>query len=261
MLSSYLKPYKVNLKNLKRIGPNNDGGYILHKKSIDVTKKIITLGLNDDWEFEKNFIKLNKFVKVEAYDHTVNRKFWIKRFEKDVYNFFLLKKLNIKKILNIFKFIDYYFFFKKHTHFKKKIGNMKKQVNLKKIFDSCSKDHSTFLKIDIESSEYEIYDQVKNITQSINSLIIEFHDINKIENIRKIKKFIMENKKLKLIHIHGNNYAGCDQLGDPKCIELTFVNIDCISINKKLSNFKYPIAGLDYPNLKRRMDININFEK
>ena len=70
----------------------------------------------------------------------------------------------------------------------------------------------------------------------------------------------MQNKKLKLIHIHGNNYAGYDKFGNPKCIELTFVNSDCIKVKKQLSNLKYPIKNLDFPNLKRRKDININFD-
>lgn len=260
MFKSYLKPYKVNLNNLKRIGPINDGGYVIHKKSLELTKKIITLGLNDDWEFEKHFIKLNKFVKVEAYDHTINKKFWIKRFKKDIIDFFLFKKLKLNKILDIFKYVDYYLFFKNHIHHPKKIGKSKRQVDLNKIFNNFTENLSIFLKIDIENSEYEVCNQVKNISSYINSLIIEFHDIDKLENKKKIKKFIKENKKLKLIHIHGNNYAGCDRFGDPKCIELTFVNTDCIDVKKALTNLKYPLIKLDYPNLKRRPDIIINFD-
>ena len=260
MLSSYLRPFKVGLKNLKRVGPLIDGGYVIHKESINLTKKIITLGLNDDWEFEKNFIKLNKTVKVEAYDHTVDNKFWLKRFQKDIIYFFLLKKLKLKKILDIFKYVDYYFFFKKHKHHQKKIGNLNRQIDLKKIFKNLKDDNSVFLKIDIENSEYQICNQIKNIFNSINTLVIEFHDIHKKKNKKKLKKFIMQNKKLKLIHIHGNNYAGCDKLGNPKCIELTFVNSDCIKVKKQLSNLKYPIKNLDFPNLKRRKDININFD-
>ena len=108
MLESYFKPFKVCKSKLIRVGPKKDGGYVVHGDSIKFTKKIVSLGLNDDWEFEKSFLKKNQTCSVEAYDHTINKKFWIKRFLKDFKNFFLLKKIKIGQILDIFKFIDYY---------------------------------------------------------------------------------------------------------------------------------------------------------
>ena len=152
---------------------------IVHKESINLTKKIITLGLNDDWEFEKNFIKLNKIVKVEAYDHTVDNKFWLKRFQKDILYFFLLKKLKLKKILDIFKYVDYYFFFKKHKHHQKKIGNLNRQIDLKKIFKNLKDDNSVFLKIDIEGSDLEVLKTINLDEIKLDLLMIEASDFDK----------------------------------------------------------------------------------
>ena len=45
MLPLFLKPYNVEINDLIRIGPNSDGGYVIHKDSINLTKKIITCGL------------------------------------------------------------------------------------------------------------------------------------------------------------------------------------------------------------------------
>ena len=93
MLPLFLKPYNVEINDLIRIGPNSDGGYVIHKDSIKLTKKIITCGLYDDWKFEKNFKKLNKNCSIDAYDHTIDKSFWVKRFKKDIIHFFIFKKL------------------------------------------------------------------------------------------------------------------------------------------------------------------------
>ena len=39
---------------LIRLGQDNDGGYLVDKKSIEDSKSLITLGLGFDWSFEKN---------------------------------------------------------------------------------------------------------------------------------------------------------------------------------------------------------------
>ena len=59
MLPKIFKPYKSLRKNLVRIGPRTDGGYVIDKRVIKKSNTIITCGLNDDWEFEKDFLKFN----------------------------------------------------------------------------------------------------------------------------------------------------------------------------------------------------------
>ena len=83
MLPVFLKPYHTNFSNLIRIGRKLDGGYVIDKRVINKTKIIITCGLEAEWSFEKEFQKYNKNCKIIAFDHTVNKKFWINRFLKD----------------------------------------------------------------------------------------------------------------------------------------------------------------------------------
>ena len=92
MLPKILKPFHSDKSNLVRIGPKKDGGYVIDKRVIEKSEVIITCGLNDDWEFEKDFLNKNNSSRVEAYDHTVDRQFWLKRFKKDFIAFLLLKK-------------------------------------------------------------------------------------------------------------------------------------------------------------------------
>ena len=78
MLPNILKPFKSNNQNLLRVGPKKDGGYIIDKRIMNKSKTIVTCGLNDDWVFEKHYLRINPKSKVIAYDHTVNKKFWKK---------------------------------------------------------------------------------------------------------------------------------------------------------------------------------------
>ena len=74
----------------------------------------------------------------------------------------------------------------------------------------------------------------------------------------KIKKFLKKSK-LKLIHIHGNNYAGKNKNKDPNVLEFTMLNSKKFKIINNRSSFKYPIYGLDYKNFKRQKDIDLKF--
>lgn len=259
MLPKFLKPFYISKSNLIRIGPKTDGGYIVDKRIFKKTDTLITCGLNDDWEFEKSFLKKNKNFKIFAYDHTVTKKFWLSRFKKDIVSLLLLKKLKIGKILDVFKYIDYQLFFRNNKkHFKKKIvfkakGN--KETTIPRIINNHNK---VVLKIDIEGDEYKILNDIKKNSKKIFFLLIEFHNVHK--NLIKIRNFIRKSD-LKIIHIHANNYGGIDKNGIPKVIELSMLNSKKIKINRILSKRKYPIIDLDYKNFKRREDIKIEFNK
>ena len=259
MLPKYLKPFHIDNEHLIRIGPKLDGGYILDKRIVHITKKIITCGLNDDWEFEKHFSKINSSCEVLAYDHTVNKKFWIERFKKDILHFFLFKKIRLRKIISIFKYYDYINFFKnKNKHYELKISD--KNIKNKEItINEILKDHDNLiLKIDIEGDEYNILNQILKNSKKINALLIEFHDIQK--NMHLIKKFIEQSNKLKLVHIHANNYQCIDKDLDPSVIELTFTNIEKIRFEQIITKKKYPIENLDYKNSHRKDDYTLKFE-
>jgi hypothetical protein len=256
VLPNILKPFKSNNQNLLRVGPKKDGGYIIDKRIIKKSKTIVTCGLNDDWKFEKHYLRINPKSKVIAYDHTVNKKFWMERFKKDFLALILLKKININKILDVFNYIDYKLFFKKNIHISKKVVLLKKNKNEISIKEILDKKKNIILKIDIEGDEYKILNTINKEQNKINLLIIEFHNI--LKNISKIKKFL-SNSKFKIIHIHANNYGGIDKFNNPNVIEVTLLNSKKFFVNRQKSKQKYPIMGLDFKNLKRRQDIKIKF--
>jgi len=258
MFSKKFKPIFTAKNNLIRLGPKRDGGYVIDKRIIRKIDHIITCGLNDDWMFEKNFLKYSNKTNVLAYDHNVNSSFWLKRLFKDIIHFFLLKKLSFWKIINIFGYLDYILFFKnKNKHFKIKVGKKNipsKEITINEILKNKKK---VLLKVDIEGAEYEILKDIKKNYKKINFLIIEFHSIKK--NLKEINKFISQIKDLKIIHIHGNNVHKIDKYGFPYAIELSFINSKLIKLQPKKNFENYPIAKLDYPSVKRNEDIEIKF--
>jgi hypothetical protein len=259
VLPKFLKPFHISKSNLTRIGPKTDGGYIVDKRIFNKTDTLITCGLNDDWEFEKSFLKKNKNSKIFAYDHTVTKEFWLSRFKKDIVSLLLLKKLKIGKILDVFKYIDYRLFFRDNKkHFEKKIVFKEKSNEETTIPRIINNHNKVVLKVDIEGDEYKILNDIKKNSKRIFFLLIEFHNVHK--NLIKIRNFIIKSD-LKIIHIHANNYGGIDKNGIPKVIELSMLNSKKIKINKILSKRKYPIIDLDYKNFKRREDIKIEFNR
>ena len=260
MLPKILKPFHSDKSNLVRIGPKKDGGYVIDKRVIEKSEVIITCGLNDDWEFEKDFLNKNNSSRVETYDHTVDKHFWIKRFKKDFIAFLLLKKITPRQIIDIFKYVSYLNFFKgKNKHHIKKIVSYKdNENNQATISEVIGSNENIILKIDIEGDEFKILEEINKNLDKINLLIIEFHDMQK--NLKKVENFI-ENTKLKNIHINANNYGMLDEKGIPQVIEMTLINPKKFEITDERSKRNYPIEGLDFKNRKRGPDIELKFNE
>jgi hypothetical protein len=210
-LPSFLKP--KNTYELKRIGRNNDGGYLIGSSSIKKTKNLVSLGIHDDWSFEKKFFELNNKIKVFCYDDQTSIKFLIKKILNNLIFFFSSLQLKnlLRSIINLFEFIQ----------ISKKIKFVKKKINYNDLNNITENLDKIFMKIDIEGSEYRIIEDLLKIENKLVGLVIEFHDIDL--HIDKIEKF-MNKTKLELIHIHPNNYSSLDKFNNPITIELSFEN-------------------------------------
>ena len=126
-------------------------------------------------------------------------------------------------------------------------------MSLKSIFEKyiIRKYEKVFLKIDIESSEYRILEDIIEFSKYISGIVIEFHDVDL--HIEKIKTFV--NKlPLTLAHCHANNYGGVDNKNQPLVVELTF------SKAKPVKNVHPPLPNLlDMPNNKHDEEYEIFF--
>ena len=64
--------HPISINNLKRIGRDNDGGYIIPKIIIDKCDGLLSYGINKDWSFELDFLERRKNINVHCYDHTLH---------------------------------------------------------------------------------------------------------------------------------------------------------------------------------------------
>ena len=272
VLPNFLNPYEV--KNLIRLGKNNDGGYIVNTKDVSKTKNLISLGISFDYSFEEDFRKMNNKTNIRTFDGSVGFKYYRKKCKNRI-KIFLIKP-SVKNFMNVvdglnllFKFSLFFKFnlFKKIAHiekfvttdtesfkdFEKGYGYEPKFIEFKDVVSD--KLDSVFLSIDIEGGEYELLDEISSYSKNLTGLNIEFHNVQ--DNLEKIKLFIKKIDLL-LIHTHINNFGPIIN-GIPSVIELSFSS--CSKINR-LSNHsqtnKLPIK-LDQPNNADGVDYLVSF--
>ena len=239
------KIFKPKLSyELVRLGKKNDGGYLIGKNSLNNSDILISYGIDDDWSFEKNFLKLNKNIKLITFDQNLNLIFLIKRIILNFFRLFSLKRKSnfLKSLFNFFDFIIF----------------LRKKNNNKKIFYGDTKNiaknfTNIFFKIDIEGSEYRVIDELIEVQDKIQGVVIEFHYLDL--HLERVKNFISK-FNLELIHIHPNNYSALDKNNNPTSIELTFETNPIIKSDKlTLPNF------LDMKNDPLSKNISLNFNE
>jgi hypothetical protein len=67
--------------DLIRIGKKNDGGYLVSQSDINMSDVLFSLGIGDDWSFEKDFLD-KKSVELFAYDASMSLKHFFRQFIK-----------------------------------------------------------------------------------------------------------------------------------------------------------------------------------
>ena len=85
-----LKPFFVDNEDLIRLGSIDDGGYVVPIQTVNSSKVLLSFGISDNWEFEKDFLKKTS-AKLLAYDHTIDKEFWLSKFKKDLRNITTVK--------------------------------------------------------------------------------------------------------------------------------------------------------------------------
>ena len=209
-LPRFFQPFQCD--DIIRLGKSNDGGYLVSTHDVFTTDHLLSFGIGKDWSFEKDFVGIID-CPLDAYDKSLN----------DV---MLADNMALKDSYNKF-------FTGNRKHIEKNIGPSVDDVG----FDVFDLPDNTFLKCDIEGSEYDILDDVIIRSKKFSGMVLEFHEVEHQENLFRIVDF-MSKIDQKLIHIHINNWwyfitddGGCV----PSCIEMTFSSSPNISLNKKLT--------------------------
>ena len=261
---NYLVPLKVDLI---RVGMNMDGGYVLGKNELNKIEYIISLGMGSErnnWSFEKEYLKINQNIKITFYDHTVSAKNYLLNILR-IFRRLIKLRYKIKDLTEMVKhFFSYIILLNSSQilHEKQKILQKPKkrnETNVEEIFKNTSF-NNILLKVDIEGSEYEIIDQIVDSSHKILSLIIEFHEVDKYEDIFEDKIKLLKSK-FEIIHIHGNNNTGIQKINLPKTLEITFVNKENYKDHNKEFRYDFPVKEIDFPNNLNFEDIQFSFKK
>ena len=123
-----------------------------------------------------------------------------------------------------------------------------------------SNSENIFLKMDIETSEYDVLKSLIDSDLNFVGLAVEFHKIDEFsEDFNYLIKKI--SSKYHIVHIHGNNYGKLiKQNNFPSIIEITFMNKKYIEDPIIKSSKNYPIIGLDQPNRSSKADCKLIFD-
>lgn len=213
-------------------------------------KRLISFGINDDWSFEEDFLRLNR-VEVDAFDHTI-----------DLWRFFwdaigsLSRPDRPRDILDRFRtYFGYRSFMRDDVrHHRTAIGyDRPGSKSLTTVMNALPTPLSerVFLKIDIEGYEYRILDQLAEHADQFEGLALEFHDVDL--HLPRIQKFL-ERFPLNLCHIHGNNYSPPDPKGVPIVLEMSFSCHAAQSPGRPV--LPHP---LDQPNNPDKPDFSLRF--
>lgn len=242
MLPSAWKPIEAG--GLIRLGSARDGGYIVSRRSVLASRLLIGMGLNDDWQFEKEFRQL-KDVGIVCFDHSVTWKFWLR--------YYVEQTLRLRWS-RLGAYLDYRRFFGQPgvQHRQVRIGyDQPGEVSVAGLIKEFS-DSNIFLKIDIEGSEYRILGDIVKYSDRFTSVVIEFHDIDLHRH--RIDEFVAGMSNFSIIFLHANNYGGTDDRGDPLVIEMCLVRNDLLDA----ATSGEPRPGLP-ANTSRRPDIELRF--
>src|SRR6218665_1339855 len=168
MLPAAWKP--IDATGLFRLGSARDGGYIVPKRAVLASELLLSMGLNDDWRFEKDF-RRQAGARIVCFDHTVTWKFWLRYYVEQVLRL---------RWSNLARYLDYRLFFGGAgvEHRQIKIGyDLPGEISVAGLVREFPQER-IFLKIDIEGSEYRILDDIAKHAQRFTCIVIEFHDID-----------------------------------------------------------------------------------
>jgi len=264
---NYLCPFE---SDLVRIGNSGDGGYLIPSRVLNEIEIIISIGISDDWTFEKRATELNPQIRVFGWDRTsgflvfsyyalraISDKLLRARSVSDLRQAVHLVSRWVRKGISFARF-----WYPKHSFVRKWVVGEptgKDQAALSDCFSSVGNNEAFLVKIDIEGNEYSLASQlmleIEARAKRIRCVVIEFHetDTRRDEFIRLSTHLC---SLFRVAHFHENNFGGFSEDGFPRIVEITFVSP---SLTNDSPSTKFPIKDLDLPCNPGAVDSEIVF--
>lgn len=214
------KVKKAEGYELKRIGGNNDGAYVMLDDFSD-SKIAYSFGIDDNIEWDKCIA--DRGIDVYCYDHTIER----------------LPNENAR------------------LHFNKIgiAGTDKIEEKLLSMQSILERNHhdgmkNVILKMDVEGAEWEFLNSVSSdLLNCFSQMTFELHNVYGWSHHKQVLAALRKlNKTHQAVWIHGNNASPVDNIKDldiPYLLEITWVNKNKYSFSEVIYNC--PI-DIDQPN-------------
>lgn len=228
---SLLKPQNI-FTNKVRLGPKEDGGYVMPEIVLQNCSALLTYGVGNDIRYEEEFSNTYK-KPVYLFDHTLGNPGW--------------KKDDL-------------------TFFPTGLGFGENCKEWYQDYEDLNINGDIFLKIDVEGYEYEYFTKtdILKLRDKVVGLILEIHWIDNEKNRNDCVEILQKLKvDFLLCHVHGNNWGDLWEFEGhsvPKVLELSFINKKYVE-KYESDTQDYPILGLDIPNCPHREDYKLDFLK
>jgi hypothetical protein len=260
----------VAYDGLVRLGPPADGGYVVPAPQIKDAAVLLSLGMKDDWAFERDFVRANPRARIISVDRSVGTRFFLRRL---VTSFVALLRGSLrgrgrdvrKHGLVLRNAIDYFVFFAVSARHIRKMASAEDTASTISIAGllaeaGVERDHSVVLKVDVEGAEYGLVPDIARHAARFSCVVAEFHRLHKHPALFD-QAVAALGEHFTIAHVHGNNYSRYDPLyGVPDAVEITFVNQALIPDLATPSEHEYPRSDLDRPNHPGRPDHVLRFD-
>lgn len=244
-LPTYFTPVDIELI---RIGSKHDGGYLLPEKMLQNFDTVLSLGANNDINFELELNTLGDYT-FFIVDKSASTFGHFKSAVKCMLHFNLIPSVQYVKAIfqqSLLRYLDNKFHFIYEF-----CGNLEGHISLTNIIDNeIGSSGRLLLSCDIEGHEYRILNEIIAFQDRLEVVVIEFHDCD--THMKEITRFI-QNFDLNICHIHANNCGSITKLGVPTTLEITFGRA-----SENMLNYQLP-RDQDMPCDPKRVEIQIQF--
>jgi hypothetical protein len=262
-LPSWLAP--VAVEDLIRLGGPADGGYVVPGSIVAGADCLISLGLGFNWQFELDFHALHPTAPIYVYDHERSEAEFQREYREHLASAALLQTpwSAVKRCRE--RLLSYRELFKQpHVrHYRERVQKRPWMHDIQApgtprtrpddncidlIF--CRATPHTFLSIDIEGEEWNVFEDVLVHSKRPIGMVVEFHEVDAHwPQFEALMTQALEHYAI--VHVHGNNF-----MPPGHTLEVTFGRKDWVSGSEKRA--AVPIA-LDKPNDPNRPEIVLQF--
>ena len=229
--SAHLKVAQENREFLKRVGNNGDGGYIMDT-NFSRNTILISAGIGADVSWDFDMLNTYGAKAVIQIDHTIGGK----------------PPREDSRVIFVDKMLASY--------------DSQESVTLGWLTDRLPRDYPKILKIDIEGSEWEVFNATNLSQVSIfDQICVEFHNLHKIifdEHPKYLETMVKLATNHVPIHVHANNWGAFEIIANrpvPDVVEVTYLSRHLIGGLTSPSDQ----TQLDVPNHPGRPDIKLSF--